>query len=65
MTTKSHTKVAVTKLKNKIISSLHEVEVSALVEVAQVLKIRVSPELVPTTIQSIDQNAPRNIEKMN
>ena len=37
MTTKSHTKIAVTKLKNKIITSLHEVEVSALVEVAQVL----------------------------
>ena len=55
----------VTKLKNKIITSLHEVEVSALVEVAQVLKIRVSPELIPSTTQSIESNVVRNIEKMN
>lgn len=57
MANKSDLKNAVTKLKNKIINSLHEVEVDKLLEVAHLLNIRANPELIKKTdiYKNIDQ----------
>lgn len=45
MSEKSNLKSIVTRLKNKIINTLHEVEVEKVIEVAELLNIRVNPEL--------------------
>lgn len=45
MTNKSNLKTVVTKLKNRIINSLHSTDIPTLIKIAELLKIRISPEL--------------------
>lgn len=45
MTSKSNLKGLVTKLKNRIISSLHETDIVTLLQIAKILNIKISPEL--------------------
>lgn len=55
MSNKSNMKLMVTRLKNKIINQLHELEVSKIVEIAKMLNIRVNPELLDKVKKDEDE----------
>jgi hypothetical protein len=57
MTNRSTLKGLITKLKNKIINSLHEAELEKLIKIAELLNIKISPEIKKYTSKKADEKS--------